>query len=50
MAGDPGPRPWGRKSEDYLSPKQKRQIQHRATRRKTRQSLLNWKEGDREDE
>jgi RNA-splicing ligase RtcB len=44
MAGDPGPRPWLRKREDYLSPKQKRQIQHRAERRKTRQSLSTWEE------
>lgn len=46
MAGDAGPRPWERKSEDYLSPKQKRQIQHRATRRKTRQSMQHWQEND----
>lgn len=50
MAGDPGPRPWGRKREDYLSPKQKRQIQHRATRRKTRQDLLHWENAEEENE
>ncbi len=37
MAGDSGPKPWERERE--LTPKQKRQIVHRATRRKTRQSL-----------
>lgn len=42
MAGDAGPRPWERKREDYLSPKQKRQIEHRANRRKNRQSLTHW--------
>lgn len=40
MAGDAGPRPWAR-GED-LTPKQKRQIQHRAGRRKTRQDLTHW--------
>jgi hypothetical protein len=44
MAGDSGPRPWERK--DHLSPKQKRQIEHRAERRKTRQSVRNWEELD----
>lgn len=42
MAGDPGPRPWERK--DHLTPKQKRQIEHRAERRKTRQSMRNWED------
>ena len=37
MAGDSGPKPWQREKE--LTPKQKRQIQHRADRRKTRQSM-----------
>lgn len=37
MAGDPGPKPWMRKKE--LTPKQKRQIQHRAERRKRRQGM-----------
>lgn len=37
MAGDGGPRPWARELE--LTPKQKRQIEHRATRRKQHQSL-----------
>ncbi len=37
MAGDSGPKPWHRDKE--LTPKQKRQIQHRADRRKTRQSM-----------
>lgn len=46
MAGDAGPRPWERK--DHLTPKQKRQIEHRAERRKTRQSMRNWE--DFEDE
>jgi len=37
MAGDGGPQPWRR--QDHLTPKQKRQIEHRADRRKDRQSL-----------
>jgi tRNA-splicing ligase RtcB len=37
MAGDAGPRPWQR--EKPLTPKQKRQLQHRAERRRTRQEL-----------
>jgi tRNA-splicing ligase RtcB (3'-phosphate/5'-hydroxy nucleic acid ligase) len=37
MAGDAGPRPW--KKEEELTPKQERQIEHRADRRKTRQHL-----------
>ena len=40
MAGDPGPRPWMRK--DHLTPKQKRQIEHRADRRKNRQKMQHW--------
>ncbi len=40
MAGDGGPRPWARELE--LTPKQKRQIEHRSTRRKTRQGLTHW--------
>lgn len=35
MAGDPGPRPW----EKPLTPKQRRQIEHRADRRRQRQSM-----------
>ena len=44
MAGDAGPRLWRR--EDELTPKQKRQIQHRAGRRKQRQGLQAWGEDD----
>jgi tRNA-splicing ligase RtcB len=44
MAGDAGPRPWARELE--LTPKQKRQIVHRADRRKSRQSLLHWDEDE----
>ncbi|MEM7601176.1 MAG: RtcB family protein [Verrucomicrobiota bacterium] len=44
MAGDGGPQPWRRK--DHLSPKQLRQIEHRAERRKTRQSAKHWREID----
>ncbi|MEM1441619.1 MAG: RtcB family protein [Verrucomicrobiota bacterium] len=44
MAGDGGPQPWRRK--DHLSPKQLRQIEHRAERRKTRQATKNWEEID----
>ena len=40
MAGDAGPRPWARELE--LTPKQKRQIEHRADRRKFRQGLQGW--------
>ncbi|MDF1657709.1 MAG: RtcB family protein [Verrucomicrobiales bacterium] len=46
MAGDGGPQPWRRK--DHLSPKQLRQIEHRADRRKTRQSAKHWDELDEE--
>jgi len=41
MAGDAGPRPWQR-LKDELTPKQKRQIEHRADRRKERQHLRHW--------
>ena len=44
MAGDAGPRPWERDKD--LTPKQKRQIEHRADRRKTRQSLIHWDEDE----
>jgi tRNA-splicing ligase RtcB len=40
MAGDGGPRPWARELE--LTPKQKRQIEHRANRRKQHRTLTNW--------
>lgn len=42
MAGDGGPQPWRR--QDHLTPKQKRQIEHRADRRKERQSIRHWEE------
>ncbi|HEX2750870.1 MAG TPA: RtcB family protein [Verrucomicrobiales bacterium] len=38
MAGDAGPRPWQRLKEE-LTPKQKRQIEHRADRRTLKQHL-----------
>ena len=38
MAGDSGPAPWQRKGEE-LTPKQLRQMGHRADRRKNRQEL-----------
>lgn len=44
MAGDAGPRPWAK--EDDLTPKQKRQIVHRADRRTLKQSLKTWEEGE----
>jgi RNA-splicing ligase RtcB len=47
MAGDAGPRPWAREKD--LTPKQKRQIIHRADRRTQRQSLSrmsNWDEAE----
>ena len=44
MAGDGGPQPWRKK--DYLAPKQLRQIEHRADRRKTRQATRHWEELD----
>lgn len=37
MAGDSGPQPWRKEKE--LTPKQLRQIEHRADRRKTRQKI-----------
>lgn len=40
MAGDAGPRAWDRELE--LTPKQKRQIEHRADRRKSHQTLTHW--------
>lgn len=43
MAGDPGPRPWQRR-QDILTPKQKRQMEHRADRRKDRQGLRKWED------
>lgn len=48
MAGDPGPKPWLRERE--LTPKQKRAIEHRAGRRKNRQSLVHWADGEDEDD
>jgi len=47
MAGDPGPRPWERK--DVLTPKQKRQMEHRADRRKDRQKLRHWEREGNDD-
>ena len=44
MAGDGGPQPWRR--QDHLTPKQKRQIEHRADRRKERQSIRHWETRD----
>lgn len=45
MAGDPGPAPWMRRREE-LTPKQLRQIEHRADRRKDRQRIRKWEEGE----
>lgn len=42
MAGDAGPRPW--QAERDLTPKQKRQIEHRSDRRKSRQHLNHWED------
>ena len=39
MAGDTGPALWKKRKEEELTPKQKRQIQHRAERRRTKQEL-----------
>jgi tRNA-splicing ligase RtcB len=39
MAGDTGPNRWRRLKEEALTPKQKRQIQHRAERRRIKQEL-----------
>lgn len=44
MAGDAGPRPWAREKD--LTPKQKRQIVHRADRRTQKQSLLRLTDWD----
>ncbi|MDF1813915.1 MAG: RtcB family protein [Verrucomicrobiales bacterium] len=44
MAGDSGPKPWQREKE--MTPKQKRQIEHRANRRKTRQKISDWDDDD----
>ncbi|MCB1091523.1 MAG: RtcB family protein [Verrucomicrobiae bacterium] len=43
MAGDAGPAPWMRRKEE-LTPKQKRQIEHRADRRKLRQKMRHWED------
>ena len=45
MAGDSGPAPWMRKKEE-LTPKQLRQIEHRADRRKDRQKIRKWEDGE----
>ena len=42
MAGDLGPQPWQREKE--LTPKQKRQIEHRSERRKTRQKMRGFED------
>ena len=47
MAGDSGPAPWRREKE--LTPKQKRQIEHRAERRKTRQKFRSWDQNEEEE-
>lgn len=39
MAGDTGPALWKKRKEEELTPKQKRQIQHRAERRRIKQEL-----------
>ena len=44
MAGDSGPPRWMREKD--LTPKQKRQIEHRAERRKTRQNIRHWEEDE----
>jgi hypothetical protein len=46
MAGYAGPRPWERLQD--LTPKEKRQIEHRADRRKSRQSLRQWEDAGEE--
>ena len=48
MAGDSGPPPWIKRKQE-LSPKQLRAIEHRADRRKTRQSMKHA-DGDDDDE
>lgn len=45
MAGDSGPAPWMRRKEE-LTPKQKRQMEHRADRRKDRQKIRKWEDGE----
>lgn len=45
MAGDSGPPPWMRRKEE-LTPKQKRQLEHRADRRKDRQRIRKWEDGE----
>ncbi|MCB1233538.1 MAG: RtcB family protein, partial [Verrucomicrobiae bacterium] len=45
MAGDSGPAPWMRRKEE-LTPKQKRQIEHRADRRRQRQKMRGWDDSD----
>lgn len=49
MAGDAGPRPWQRLREE-LTPKQKRQIEHRADRRTLKQHLRHGDFPDEEDD
>ena len=46
MAGESPRMDWKKFRKEQLSPKQKRQIQHRADRRKTKQGLGNWEEPD----
>lgn len=48
MAGDAGPRPWQR-LRDELTPKQKRQIEHRAERRTQKQHLRHADAGEDDD-
>ncbi len=45
MAGDSGPPPWVRRKQE-LSPKQLRAFEHRADRRKTRQSIKGYEEDE----
>ena len=49
MAGDAGPRPWQRLREE-LTPKQKRQIEHRAERRVLKQHLRHGEAPRNEDD
>jgi tRNA-splicing ligase RtcB len=49
MAGDAGPAPWMRRGEE-LTPKQKRQIEHRAERRKLRQKMRGVEAPDDEED
>jgi hypothetical protein len=44
MAGDGGSRSW--QTADDLSPKQVRQIHHRAERRKNKQWMKHWSAGE----